>query len=61
MRIGESFALLSHGINFAIFIYFAIFLIKLNALDVIGLTISGFGIFMSLIANIISVIEEKGK
>ena len=59
MKIGESFLLLSHAINFGIFIYFVVFLLKINALDPIGLSISAFGLFISLVSNIISVIEEK--
>lgn len=59
MRLGNSFSLVSHIINFIIFIYFAVTLIKINMLDVLGLSISAFGIFMSVIANIISVIEEN--
>jgi hypothetical protein len=58
MKIGESFSLISHLINFIIFIYFAITLIKINLLDVTGLSISAFGILVSVIANIISVIEN---
>ncbi len=59
MEKGEYFSLLSHAINFVIFIYFTIFLLKLYALDLFGLFISAFGLFVSLIANIISVIEKK--
>ncbi len=59
MRHGDYPSLLSHAINFAIFIYFAIFLLKLNALDVFGLFIAAFGLFVSLVANIISIIENQ--
>ena len=59
MRAGDAFMLLSQIINFVIFIYFVIVLLKLNALDVIGLLISAFGLLVSLIANISSVLEER--
>jgi hypothetical protein len=35
-------------------------LLKLNALDVLGLLISAFGLLASLIANIVSVLEVHG-
>jgi hypothetical protein len=58
MNLGEIFSITSHIINFLIFIYFAVVLIKINFLDVSGLMISAFGILMSLIANILSVLEK---
>ena len=58
MKLGDLLSIISHLINVIIFIYFAITLLKINALDVIGLSISAFGIFMSLIANIVSIIEK---
>jgi hypothetical protein len=42
------------------FFDFTIILLKLNALDVIGLLISAFGLLASLIANIVSVLEVRG-
>jgi hypothetical protein len=60
MKIGDSLSIFSQFINIIIFIYFTIVLLKLNALDAIGLLISAFGLLMSLIANIVSVIESKG-
>jgi len=59
MKIANSLMILSHLINVIIFIYFSIILLKLNVLDIIGLSISAFGIFVSLIANIISVLDNK--
>ena len=59
MKPGESLSLLSHLINFAIIIQFSVLLIKLDALDIATLITSAFGLFISLIANIISVIESK--
>ncbi len=57
MKIGELLSILSHLINVIIFIYFSLMLLKINALDVIGLSISAFGIFTSLISNITSLLE----
>lgn len=59
MRMGDKLSVLSQGINVLIFIYFAVTLLKINLLDIFGLSISAFGIFMSLITNIVSVLEEK--
>ena len=58
MKLGDLLSIISHMINVIIFIYFAITLLKINALDVIGLSISAFGIFMALIANITSIIKK---
>ena len=59
MKRGEALSLFSQIINFVIFIYFIVTLLKSNALDIIGLSISAFGLLSSLIANIVSVVEEK--
>lgn len=59
MKTGESLSIFSQIINFVIFIYFVVSLLKINALDVMGLFISAFGLFSSLVANIVSVIEER--
>lgn len=61
MEIEDSLAVLSHIINFAIIIYFIIVLLKINALDVFGLIISFFGLFVSMIANIIGVKSRINK
>jgi len=60
MRTGDALSIFSQIINFLIFIYFIISLLKINALDLIGLFISAFGLFASLVANIVSVVEERG-
>jgi hypothetical protein len=60
MKTGDALSIFSQIINFVIFIYFIVILIKLNFLDIIGLLISAFGLLASLIANIVSVLE-KGK
>lgn len=58
MEKADSLLILSHLINFAIIIYFVIFLLKLNALDMFGLIISFFGLFVSLIANIAAISDR---
>ena len=58
MRISNSLMVFSQIINFIVFIYFSIVLIKINALDITGLFISALSILISLIVNIIAVIEE---
>ena len=59
MKTSEGLAIFSQFINILIFIYFAIVLLKINALDVIGLMISAFGIFMGLITSIVSALEPR--
>ncbi|MFH1325286.1 MAG: hypothetical protein ABIH49_00755 [archaeon] len=59
--IGKALSVMSQGINILIFIYFALILIKINALDIIGLSISAFGILMSLLADTIDTIENIRK
>ena len=46
MRLSDSFSLISHIVNFVIFIYFAVTLIKINLLDIMGLSVSAFGIMV---------------
>ena len=59
MRLGNALSIFFQIINFLIFIYFTIELLKLNALDVIGLLISAFGLLSSLVVNIVSVLEAR--
>ena len=59
MRTGDALSLFSQIINFAIFIYFIIVLLKIDALDIMGLFISAFGLLSSIIANIVSTIENR--
>lgn len=59
MKVGNALSLFSQIINFVIFIYFTIILIRSNLLDAAGLLISAFGLLASLIANIVSVAEER--
>lgn len=60
MKTGDALSIFSQIINFIIFIYFTVTLLKLNILDVFGLLISAFGLLASLVANIVSVLESKG-
>ena len=59
MGVGEILGFFSQVINFLIFVYFAVVLLRLNVLDVWGLLISAFGLFSSIIVNIISVVESR--
>ncbi|HRZ85884.1 MAG TPA: hypothetical protein P5277_03825 [Candidatus Paceibacterota bacterium] len=59
MKTGDALAIFSQIINLSIFIYFSINLIKLNVLDTVGLFISAFGLLASLVANIVSVLENQ--
>ena len=59
MRTGNALSIFSQIINFVIFIYFAVILLKLNLLDVTGLLISAFGLLSSLVANIVSALEDR--
>lgn len=59
MKTGEALSIFSQIINFIIFIYFTIILLRLNILDITGLLISAFGLLASLIANIVSVLETE--
>ena len=45
-------------LNFSIFLYFSVVLIKIGFLDVVGLLISGIGLLGSIIVSIIEVIER---
>ena len=59
MKIGNALSVFSQIINFGVFMYFTITLLKLNILDATGLLISAFGLLASLVANIVSTIETK--
>ena len=60
MKTGDSLSIFSQIINFVIFLYFVVVLLRLNVLDVFGLFVSAFGLLASLIANIVSAIEARG-
>jgi len=57
MKLSNNFSVISHIINFMIIIYFISFLLDIEAITTFDLLISFFGLFVSLIANIISVLE----
>jgi len=57
MKLSNNFSVVSHIINFMIIIYFISFLLDIEAITTFDLLISFFGLFVSLIANIISVLE----
>jgi len=59
MRFGSKLHIASNLINIIIFLYLSFSLIKINALDMVGLIISGFGILSSLIVDIIGALDEK--
>ncbi len=59
MNTNSKLHIASNTINIIIFFYLSLSLIKINALDMIGLSISGFGILASLIADIIGALNEN--
>lgn len=59
MNFSNALTIISHIINLSIFLYFIVVLIKLNALDYTGLLISAFGIFISLLAGIVSALGSR--
>lgn len=59
MKPGNALTIFSQIINFAIFIYFVIVLLRLDVLDVMGLLISAFGLLSSLVASIASALEKR--
>lgn len=59
MKTGDMLSIFSQIINFVIFIYFVIVLLRMNALDVFGLLVSAFGLLASLIASIVSTLETR--
>ncbi len=58
MNAGDTLTIFSNIINFGIFIYFVVVLLKLEVLDIIGLLISAFGLLSSLVANIVSALQK---
>jgi hypothetical protein len=59
MKLSTPLSIFSQTLNFAIFIYFIVTLLKINALDMQGLIISAFGLFASLISGMVSSIEDN--
>lgn len=58
MKPSDQLQLTSQIINFIIFVYFAIILIQTNPLDIVNILISAVGLIISIIVNIISVLER---
>jgi len=58
MKVSDQLQVLSQIINFIIFIYFAIILIRTNPLDIVSILISAIGLIISVSVSIISVIER---
>ena len=58
MKVSDYLAIFSQIINFLIFIYFILALLMINALDIVGLFISAFGLISSIIVNIIGVLDK---
>ncbi len=59
MKIHNQLEIISQIINFIIFIYFSIILIKTNPLDILNLLISGIGMIISLLISVIGAIEKQ--
>ena len=59
MKLSFLFSIASHIANFIIIIYFVTFLIKIESVTLFDIFISFFGLFASLVANIMSVVENK--
>ena len=58
MKLSDSFSIFSHILNFTILIYFITFLLQINSITIFDLSISFISVFVSLIANILSIIER---
>jgi len=58
MKTSDRLQIIVHLINFVIFLYFAIILIRTNPKDIINLIISSIGLSASLIVSIIEAVER---
>jgi len=58
MNLSDSFSIFSHLLNFVILIYFITFLLKINSITTFDLFIGFVGIFVSVFANILSILER---
>jgi hypothetical protein len=58
MKISDQLNVLSQIINFLVFIYFVLELIKINAMTYAGLFIGALSILISVIMSIIAVFDE---
>lgn len=58
MKTSEQLQVISQIVNFMIFIYFAVILIRTNPLDIISIIISAIGLITSILVSIIAAIEK---
>jgi len=58
MRFSDKVNIFYQILNFTIFLYFSITLIKIGFLDVTGLLISGIGLLGSIIVSVIAAVER---
>jgi len=58
MGVSDGFSVFAQIINFVIIIYFISFLINIEQITNFDLFISFFGLFISLFANILSIVER---
>jgi len=58
MRVSDRLQIFSQMLNFFIFLYFSITLIRAGFLDVVGLLISAVGLLGSLVVSIIGVFDK---
>jgi len=58
MKSTNRLEIIVHVLNFIIFLYFSIVLIRTNPLDIISVIISTVGLFASLIVSILAAIEN---
>lgn len=58
MRTTDRLQIIVHIINFVIFLYFSIIIIRTNPVDIINIIISSIGILASLLINILEAIER---
>ncbi len=57
MKAADKLEIFSQVINFSIFLYFAVILIKTNPLNIKDIVISAIGLFGSLVINIVKASE----
>ena len=58
MKATDRLYIITHFLNFVIFLYFAIILIQTNSVDIVNIIISAIGLFASLIVSILSALER---
>ena len=58
MRTSKRLEIIVHILNFIIFLYFSVTLIKIGLLDIVGLLIAAVGLFASISVSILSALER---